>query len=280
MPSSITTSGIPSTFKSSFNVTHIGTATAILNIDGVNFLTDPYFSTPETKHDVGEGRYLTNAEALGLQLNELPPIDCVLLSHEDHADNLDEPGRTLLNGRHVLTTLDGAKNLAPRPAVKGLAEWETVKLNLGGKEFTITGTPCVHYPGGEVTGFLVSTPSFGADPESGLPNAIYVSGDTIYTEELATEIPKKWNVVAAVLNLGKAMVPHPDGKSGLLQITMSGKDGAKLCKDIGADILVPMHFESWEHFTQYGGDLRKEFEDAGAADMVCWLEPGKEKTVI
>ena len=196
--------GVPETFKSSLKITHIGTATAVLNIDGVNFLTDPYFSPPETKHEVGPDQYLTNAEALGLQLNELPPIDCVLLSHEDHADNLDEPGRTLLNGRHVLTTLDGAKNLAPRPAVKGLAEWETVKLTLGGKQFTITGTPCVHYPGGEVTGFIIETESFGKDPKSGKPNAIFISGDTIYTDELATQIPKKWNIVAAVLNLGKA----------------------------------------------------------------------------
>lgn len=33
-----------STFKSSISITHIGTATAILSIDGINFLTDPFVS--------------------------------------------------------------------------------------------------------------------------------------------------------------------------------------------------------------------------------------------
>lgn len=185
----------------------------------------------------------------------------------------------MLNGRHVLTTMGGAKHLAPRPAVKGLQAWETVKLVLGGKEFSITGTPCVHFPGGEVTGFMITAKTFGRHPDSGLPNAIYVSGDTVYTDELATEIPKQFNVVVAILNLGRAIVPAPDG-SGLIQITMSGRDAARLFRDIKADILIPMHFESWAHFTQHGGDLRKEFEEEGIADKVCWLEPGKEKTVI
>ena len=31
-----------STFKSTVSITHIGTATAILSIDGINFLTDPF----------------------------------------------------------------------------------------------------------------------------------------------------------------------------------------------------------------------------------------------
>lgn len=33
-----------STFKSAISITHIGTATAILSIDGINFLTDPFVS--------------------------------------------------------------------------------------------------------------------------------------------------------------------------------------------------------------------------------------------
>jgi hypothetical protein len=47
-------------------------------------------------------------------------INCVLISHEDHiVYNLDETGRLLLNARHVLTTIDGARKLAPRPSVQG-----------------------------------------------------------------------------------------------------------------------------------------------------------------
>ncbi len=60
---------------------------------------------------------------------------------------------------------------------------ETLPLRIGDEEFSVTGTPCEHLPGGEVTGFIVTAPSFGVT--DGKPNAIYFSGDTIYLPELA-----------------------------------------------------------------------------------------------
>ncbi len=78
-----------------------------------------------------------------------------------------------------------------------------------------------------------------------LPNAIYFSGDTICFEELV-QIRDKFHIVVAVLAV---KVPLPDGH---LQIIMDGKQGARLFREIKADILVPMHYESWGHFTQNG----------------------------
>jgi hypothetical protein len=60
---------------------------------------------------------------------------------------------------------------------------EKLPLEIGGNRFDITGTPCEHLPGGEVTGFIISKPSFGTT--NGKPNAIYFSGDTNYLPELA-----------------------------------------------------------------------------------------------
>lgn len=60
---------------------------------------------------------LRSFEGPALELHDIPPIDAVLLSHEDHVDNLDSLGRQLLDGRHVFTTPDGAHNLQPRPGV-------------------------------------------------------------------------------------------------------------------------------------------------------------------
>jgi L-ascorbate metabolism protein UlaG (beta-lactamase superfamily) len=264
----------PSNFKSTLNITHIGTATAILEIDGVNLLTDPFFSPAGTEWDLGIA-VLKNSDTPALGLQDLPPIDAVLLSHEDHPDNLDELGRQLLDGRHVLTTTDGAKKLAPRPGVRGLRPWEAVTLAAGGTRFKIMGTPCQHLPGGECTGFIVTADEFGTSPD-GLPNAIYISGDTVYINELA-QIPNKFHIVAAVLNLGAAEAPLPDGP---LQITMDGKQAARLFREIKADILVPMHYESWEHFTQFGDELAQVFEEEGIHDKVCWLTPGKSRKVV
>ncbi|EKG09052.1 hypothetical protein MPH_13962 [Macrophomina phaseolina MS6] len=270
-------------------ITYITTATAIITIDGVNFITDPVFSPAGTEFDNTEGlfnkpgilEYMGFAEPPpppheklladpAMRLQELPPIDCVLLSHEDHLDNLDDEGRKLLDARKVFTTIDGAKNLQPRPGVRGLAPWEKTTTVIGGKSFTITGTPCKHYPGGEVTGFVIETPSFGTH-SSGLPNAVYFSGDTVYIDELA-DIGKKWHIKAAVLNLGAAKVEFP--ALGTVQITLDGKQAARLFRDIGADLMVPLHFESWEHFTEGKWENMKAFAEEGIENEVRWLTPG------
>ncbi|KAB2575784.1 N-acyl-phosphatidylethanolamine-hydrolyzing phospholipase D [Lasiodiplodia theobromae] len=261
----------PSTTKTSLSITHIGTATAVLEFDGVNLLTDPFFSPAGSSFDLQIVTLLVEHDP-ALHLDQLPPIDGVLLSHEDHVDNLDDLGRTLLNGRHVLTTMDGAQKLAPRPGVHGLQPWERITLSMGGKQFNVTATPCQHLPGGESTGFLVQHPDGSVDAASGLPNAIWFAGDTVYFPELR-EIRNKFHVTAAVLNLGSAHVDLPD--VGRTQITMDGKQGAQAVRELGADFLVPMHYDSWHHFTQHGDELRKAFEEEGVLDKVCWLVPGK-----
>ncbi|EGU73472.1 hypothetical protein BFJ70_g16645 [Fusarium oxysporum] len=266
----------PSGFNSKINITHIGTATAILEIDGINFLTDPYFSPPETEWDVGitvlkQGE---TSDGPALRLQDLPPIDAVLLSHEDHPDNLDTLGRQLLDGRKVLTTMDGANNLAPRPGVRGLQPWETVSLEIGGRVFEITATPCQHLPGGECIGFVLTCAKFGHS--NGKSNAIYFSGDTVYVPQLA-EIGNKFNIVVALINLGCAVAGLPTGP---VQITMDAKQAAQLVRAIGAKIMVPMHFESWEHFTQKGPEVRKVLQEEGMEDKTVYVNLGEKTCLI
>ncbi|KAI0116699.1 Metallo-hydrolase/oxidoreductase [Daldinia grandis] len=265
-----------SPFQSNITVTYIGTATAILDIDGITFLTDPYFSPEGTTWDVGIAKLTSHYEP-AISLSQLPPIDAVLLSHEDHPDNLDELSRQrLLDGRRVLTTVDGAAKLRPRPGVQGLKPWEAINLTIGGTRFEVTATPCEHLPGGECTGFILTTPSFGKT--GGLPNAVFFSGDTIYLEELS-RIGDRFHVSLALLNLGAAAVVLP-GASEPLQITMDGAQGARLFRELGADVLVPLHFESWDHFSQAKELLKDALDEAGIQDKVLWLEPGKPKKIF
>lgn len=279
--------------RPSLTVTHITTATAILNIDGITFLTDPFFGPIEgAEYESTASWEKTDLESLGLdsipppphlinkqgpalQLPDLPPIDAILLSHEDHIDNLDPEGRKLLDGRQVFTTMDGASNLRPRPGVVGLRPWQTVTANIGGKLFRITGTPCKHFPGGEVTGFVLETDSFGIDA-TGKRNAIYFSGDTVYIDEFR-EIGKRWHITAALLNLGNATFHFPTGP---IQITMDGKQAVRLTRDIGADVMIPIHFESWAHFTEDRKDLMKVFSEECFMEKVVWTVPGVPKLVF
>ncbi|KAK6860936.1 Zn-dependent hydrolases of the beta-lactamase fold [Apiospora arundinis] len=271
----------PSTFKSPLTVTHVGTATAILEVGGVTFITDPYLSPAETSFPVRPGVVLTSHYQPSHTLESLPPIDAVLLSHEDHADNLDPSGRRLLDGRRVLTTVDGAQKLAPRSGVVGLKPWETAPLVIGGSLFEVTATPCQHLPGGECNGFIVTVPEFGtttSDDGVSRPNAIYFSGDTVYLEELA-QMRERFHISLALFNIGAAAVIPPGGGKPLL-ITMDGRQAARLFREIGADFLVPMHFESWDHFTEGRDGLEAAFKSEGVLDKVIWLELGVPRRVL
>ena len=67
-------------------VTWIGHATILLQMDGFNILTDPHFSKRTSPVQwAGPER----VAPLGLALEDLPPIDIVVISH-DHYDALDE----------------------------------------------------------------------------------------------------------------------------------------------------------------------------------------------
>ena len=260
-------------------ITHIGTATAILEINGVSFLTDPFFSPAGTAWEKGRV-VLKVSDDPALRLDQLPIIDAVLLSHEDHEDNLDPVGRQLLDGRRVYTTPDGANNLSPRPAVHGMKPWTELEHVIGGKRFRIIATPTKHMPEGECTGFIVTGPDFGTGRD-GLPNAVYFSGDTVYIEELES-IADRFHVRAAVMNLGNAHAPIDIMEPGspLMQITMGGKDGARLFRALKADVLVPMHYESWGHFAQFGEELKQVFEEEGISEQVCWLKGGEVVSVF
>src|SRR5262245_59280110 len=69
-------------------VTWIGHSTLLVQLDGVTFLTDPAWSDRVGPFGgtVGVKRYTPPPVAL----EDLPPIDFVLISH-DHYDHLDEP---------------------------------------------------------------------------------------------------------------------------------------------------------------------------------------------
>lgn len=198
---------------STFHITYIGTATALIELPGLTILTDPYFSPQGTVWTGASGAKLCSNYQPSKLISELPPLDLVLLSHEDHKDNLDDLGRQLLNGRHVLTTIDGSNKLAPRPGVRGMRPWESKTIQFGnGPAYTITATPCEHLPGGQCIGFVITTESFGH--AHGKPNALYFSGDTVYLSELS-RLEDDFHITTALFCLGSATVPRPGGQDSI-----------------------------------------------------------------
>lgn len=81
--------------RSRASFTWIGHSTAVVNLDNVTVLTDPIFSSRASLTQwMGPSRYRRPA----VNINELPPIDAVVISH-NHYDHLDLNSVEALNSR-------------------------------------------------------------------------------------------------------------------------------------------------------------------------------------
>src|SRR5215510_12216338 len=116
-------------------ITLIGGPTALIEVDGFRLLTDPTFDPPGAYHLPYTTLTKTKGPALGPE--QVEPVDVVLLSHDQHADNLDHAGRAFLaRAGRVLTTTAGAKRLEGR--VEGLAPWEMIDVGPDSSAFHVS----------------------------------------------------------------------------------------------------------------------------------------------
>lgn len=246
-------------------ITHVGGPTALISLGGLSLLTDPAFDEPRDYQL--PGRVMTKLTGPAVQPSELGPIDAVLLSHDQHKDNLDESGRELLaTVPLVLSTPDAATRIA---GVRGLENWESVELDRpDGGTLVVTGLPARHGPEGcesvtgVVTGFLLSG--------DGL-QTVYVSGDNAsvdlvaeLTNRLATgTIPgvTARAVDVAVLFAGAARTPLLDGAP----LTLTSEAAIEAAQLLAPATIVPVHTEGWAHFSEGPDVLAKAFADAGLA---------------
>ena len=98
----------------------LGGPTALLEVDGLRLVTDPTFDPPG---DYARPNAPTLVKLAGpaVSADEIARADVVLLSHDQHADNLDQAGRAYLaKAPLTLTTPSGAGGLpktgSPRAA--------------------------------------------------------------------------------------------------------------------------------------------------------------------
>jgi L-ascorbate metabolism protein UlaG (beta-lactamase superfamily) len=107
-----------------FPIRVFGGPTALFSYGGLRFLTDPTFDEPGD-YDRGGGRVLTKTAPPAGSLADVGHVDVVLLSHDEHPDNLDRSGRAMLaDVPLVLTTPSGAERLG----ATALADWASVEV--------------------------------------------------------------------------------------------------------------------------------------------------------
>jgi L-ascorbate metabolism protein UlaG (beta-lactamase superfamily) len=254
---------------SSISLTAVGGPTLLIEIGGTRLLTDPTFDPPGT-YPLGT-RTLVKTAPPAFSRAELGVVDAVLLSHDQHPDNLDTAGREALEGVPlVLSTPTAAARL---PGVKGLAPWEEVLVpRPGGGDVRVTATPAQHGPDGTegltgpVTGFVVSA----AD----LPT-VYVSGDNAsmhVVDQVAERFPE---IDVAVLFAGAAQTPL----LGEAYLTLTSAEAAEAARRLGAGWVVPAHFNSWAHYREGADRLQTAFANAKLSHRLVLLALGERITV-
>ena len=149
--------------------------------EGWRILTDPTFDRARP-HVFVRARHELVARPPGRRSRSTRSgdVDVVLLSHHQHADNLDDAGRRpSTTASTVVTTVAGAKALAHGDA-RGLAAGaiDAGSIDAGRPTLTVTATPCRHGPPltrpivGPATGFALTLE--GADRPG-----LWMTGDTV-----------------------------------------------------------------------------------------------------
>ena len=160
--------------RGGMRVTLIGPATTLLQMDGVNILTDPIWSERASPVSWAGPR---RVRPPGVRFEDLPEIHAVVISH-NHYDHLDVPTLKRLEAEHAPRFYVGLGN-GPWLRAHGLSDvveldwWDTSPVS---EEVVVTATPAQHFSGRGLfdrqhtlwTGYVLSGPS----------GVAYFAGDT------------------------------------------------------------------------------------------------------
>ncbi|GAB1644927.1 MBL fold metallo-hydrolase [Krasilnikovia sp. MM14-A1259] len=246
-------------------IRRFGGPTATFSLGGLTFMTDPTFDAPG-EYRLGT-RTLTKTAAPAGTPTDAGRVDVVLLSHDQHPDNLDRAGREYCaTVPLVLSTPTAAERLGS-PA-RALPTWASIDLPRpgGGGDLRVTAVAAQHGPDhtehltGPVSGFVIQGDR--------LPT-VYVSGDNAslrVVEEIAVRFPA---IDVAFLFGGAARTPL----LGDANLTLDAAGMVAATRILGASTVVPVHVDSWAHFTEGIAEVHAAFTAAGLADLLLTPAP-------
>ncbi|KAI9668232.1 MAG: hypothetical protein M1821_001052 [Bathelium mastoideum] len=279
----------------------IGTATTILEWSGIRLMTDPNFLHAGDHVHLGPGVTATRVTNPAIDLQELPRIDAVLLSHY-HADHFDQEVEARLSRRLPIITTPHAKACLTRKGeeeafrnVYALDFFDSMLVDVASSQevgripaIKVTGMPGKHVPPGPLAvanDILKAVPPTngwmlelgyvdqrGKDESFKNGYRIYISGDTLMVDELK-EIPERYkgqNIDLMLIHLGGTTIPSPSVP--LLMVTMDAKQGIQLLRLINPDVTIPIHYDDYDAFLSPLSDFKKAVEEAGLSEKVVYLD--------
>lgn len=214
-------------------VTFVNHATLLIQMDGVNILTDPIWSERCSPVSfVGPRRH----RPPGIRFEDLPPIDVVLVSH-NHYDHLDVATLRALQARHrpvILTPLGNAA-LMRRHGVKGAIEldwWQSVRVS---DRAEVTLVPAQHFCARGISDRNANL--WGGFVIRGASGSVYFAGDTGWGRHFGQIAERFAPIRAALLPIG-AYLPRWFMKP----VHIEPAEAVEAHKVLGARTSIPMHY--------------------------------------
>lgn len=246
--------------KGEMRITFVNHSTVLIQMDGVNILTDPIWSeraSPVTW--AGPHR----VRPPGIRYEDLPPIDAVAVSH-NHYDHLDVPTLTKLSEDHHPQIFTGLGNdlLMKENEIKNAKQidwWQSVELGDG---VTLTCVPAQHWSGRGFSDRMANL--WSGFVFKGSVGTVYFAGDTGFGPHFKMIAERYGPIDVALLPIG-AFLPRWFMQSSHL----SPSDAIHAHQDLGAKQSVAIHFGTFslgdDGETEATDLLRQEIKKTGAS---------------
>ena len=274
------------------SVFFIGNATVLIKYAGFTILTDPTFIHMHEKVPLGYGLDTTRLTNPAMEVNQLPPLDLVLLSHF-HGDHFDQVAiHELDKSLPIVTNSHAVDELSIRgfTNTKKLDTWENITFTKKDNEdnsdveLQITAMPGRHGPFPvsmflpKVMGTILDFKRKDDRNESKNKShngsqlfRIYITGDTMVFDDIK-EIPKRYpNVDLALLHLGGTTIMG-------IMLTMDAKEGLEMFNIINPKKAIPIHYNDYDVFKSPIEDFQAKIKEAGIEDNVFYLNHGETYT--
>jgi L-ascorbate metabolism protein UlaG (beta-lactamase superfamily) len=248
----------------------------ILRYAGFTILTDPNFLHAGDHVHLGYGMTSERLTEPALEIDELPPVDFVVLSHY-HGDHFDRIAERRLDKRlPILTTNHAAAALRAKGfrEARGLETWETFTAVKGGARLRLTSMPGLHAPGPlqlllpPVMGSMLEFEPSSGEEAGGAALRLYITGDTLMHADLK-EIPRRFpGIDLALLHLGGTRLLG-------VMLTMDARQGVEMIRLTNPKKAVPIHYNDYTVFKSPLSDFKRAVEEAGLGDRVTYLSHGE-----
>jgi L-ascorbate metabolism protein UlaG (beta-lactamase superfamily) len=240
--------------KDNIRITFINHSTFLIQVDGVNILTDPIYSKRASPFEWAGPKRM---RLPGIKFDDLPRIDAVLISH-NHYDHLDiQTLRTLFGANHpkFITPL-GVKAFLDDEKISGATDldwWQQTELK---NSVSVTAVPAQHFSG---RGFFDRDATlwcgYTIQTSKGV---IYFAGDTGYNETMFKEIgDKSGPIKISLLPIG-AYKPY----WFMSPVHTSPEDAVKIHLDIKSQNSIGIHFGTFPLADEAYDDPVKDLRSA------------------